>query len=137
MITYWCSRHSEWLPADKFSISARRSTGVQSYCKECMKDYARENRRQTKNTSLSHKFGISIEEYDLLLDAQNFECAICTIDMDDVQKEFAVDHDHATGKIRGLLCERCNHGLGHFKDDIVRLQAAIDYLKEHDERLLG
>lgn len=55
---------------------------------------------------------------------QDGKCAICNT----VPKVLCVDHDHATGEIRGLLCHRCNKGLGHFYDDLRMLETAIEYL---------
>ncbi len=60
-----------------------------------------------------------------LFDTQK-ECLICKNPCD----QLCIDHDHATGKFRGLICTRCNHGLGHFKDNIDTLLEAIEYLKK-------
>jgi hypothetical protein len=64
--------------------------------------------------------------------AQNGQCAICaSSDPGGGFKNFAVDHNHTTGEIRGLLCTRCNRGLGLFKDDPVLTQLATNYLRSH------
>lgn len=61
----------------------------------------------------------------------NGECAICkSSDPKTYYKKFHTDHDHKTGKVRGLLCDQCNKGLGHFKDNIYYLESAIRYLNE-------
>lgn len=60
-------------------------------------------------------------------EAQGDCCPICTKPLGRAH----VDHDHATGKVRALLCHHCNIGLGHFRDDKVALARAIDYLTEH------
>lgn len=65
-------------------------------------------------------------QYQVMLTAQGGVCAIC--DEPPVLKPLVVDHDHATGEIRGLLCTQCNWGLGHFKDSGPRLMAAMVYL---------
>jgi len=75
------------------------------------------------------KFGINTEEYSNLLEKQGNKCSICKTDNSNLKKSLAVDHDHVTGKIRGLLCTNCNIGLGHFKDDITLLEESIKYLK--------
>lgn len=63
-----------------------------------------------------------------LLARQGGKCAICGTDRPGGRGTFHVDHDHATGKVRALLCNACNTGLGAFRDDPVRLRAAADYL---------
>lgn len=57
------------------------------------------------------------------------KCAICSIERSG--KNHALDHDHKTGKLRGILCNNCNTGLGMFGDDPVRLRAAAEYLERH------
>jgi hypothetical protein len=66
-------------------------------------------------------------EKSVLLMRQDFKCAICGGDFI-FAKSVAIDHNHQTGTIRGALCNRCNVGLGYFKDDVELLQKAIDYL---------
>lgn len=78
---------------------------------------------------LRTQFGITHAEYEMLLTAQGGVCAICgTTDPGRSSPYFHIDHCHATNTIRGLLCNGCNLGLGHFKDDTDRLNAAIAYL---------
>jgi predicted nucleic acid-binding Zn ribbon protein len=75
-------------------------------------------------------YGITAEEYDALLAAQEGRCAICgSPDWPGKGNRPHIDHDHETGRIRGLLCNNCNTGLGQFKDDPQRLRAAIRYLE--------
>lgn len=97
-----------------------------------MKEQARAryklNTSVDRNRDLMARFGISAAEYDRLGDAQGGVCAIC---LKRPKQRLAVDHDHATGKIRGLLCGRCNPGLGMFGDSEVTLSAAIKYLQNH------
>lgn len=65
----------------------------------------------------------TIDEVQAVAEMQGWRCAICNEKL-----KLHVDHDHVTGRFRGLLCNQCNLGLGQFKDDPVRLQAAINYL---------
>ena len=75
------------------------------------------------------KFGLTLEDYELLLKNQNGVCAICkNRESSKMTSNLSVDHSHETGKVRGLLCARCNAGLGLLKDDIGCLQNAISYL---------
>jgi len=88
---------------------------------------ARNNPDSTKNAQLRIKFNITLEQYNQLFYLQNYKCAICN-DECKTGRKLAVDHDHKTGKIRGLLCMNCNNGLGKFKDSCDLLSKAISYL---------
>ena len=77
---------------------------------------------------LKRRYGITLEQYEAMLESQNGKCAICKGDCL-TGRNLAVDHDHETGKVRGLLCSKCNQGLGQL-NNIELLQRAIDYLKE-------
>jgi hypothetical protein len=83
---------------------------------------------------LQRFYGITVEEYDILLEAQGGVCAICRkpptmVIRGDTVARLAVDHDHASGRVRGLLCGSCNQMLGSVDDDPERLAAAIAYLR--------
>lgn len=97
-----------------------------------LKDLIHPEKKKEKNHEyrIRYDYRMSKEEYDRLLKDQNGECAICGSNKPYKQdgKKFAIDHNHETGKIRGLLCFNCNAGLGHFKDSASLLQKAIDYL---------
>lgn len=101
---------------------------------EKRKEYREKNkeakRAYGKQWDLKRKFGIGLDEYNSLLESQKYKCAICETGACTSGREFAVDHDHATGKIRGLLCTRCNIGLGYFKDSADMLSRAIQYLED-------
>jgi len=79
------------------------------------------------------RYGISFEQYTKRSVAQNGVCAICRKPETWIVKGtlalLSVDHDHETGRVRGLLCHSCNLGLGHFKDDALMLRAAANYLE--------
>ena len=86
------------------------------------------NRRRT--------YGVSGEQYEHMLKLQNYVCALCKEPetaryVDGRIKSLAVDHCHASGKVRKLLCQLCNTGLGNFKDDVELLKEAIKYLEEN------
>jgi hypothetical protein len=83
-------------------------------------------RATNRRSYLKQVYGISVEEYEALLARQNGVCAICK-KKDRVR--LCVDHCHDARTVRGLLCNKCNIGLGHFDDDIERLRAAIAYLE--------
>jgi hypothetical protein len=74
----------------------------------------------------------TVEQYNYLLSTQNGKCAICNIDHTQLKRRIAVDHDHVTGKIRGLLCDKCNRGLGLFCDNKDFLKKAANYLTQNE-----
>lgn len=87
--------------------------------------------RYFRNTDLKRKFGITINDFELMLTKQDGRCSICG-GYQIKGRNFAVDHNHTTGKVRGLLCVNCNAGLGFMKDNKQILQNAIDYLSSHE-----
>jgi len=82
-----------------------------------------------KNNYLRCVYKITLNDYNNMLRNQNESCAICKKHKSNFSRMLSVDHCHNTGKIRGLLCAHCNHGLGKFKDNIKILECAINYLK--------
>lgn len=73
------------------------------------------------------RYGMTEADYDRMLEDQGGLCAICRREPD--QRSLAIDHDHESGAVRGLLCFPCNAGLGSFSDDPIRVQRALEYLK--------
>lgn len=86
-----------------------------------------------RDTTLRRTFGITLEEYLKIHDEQGGCCAICNKSVSENGKALAVDHCHSTGKIRGLLCDLCNRGLGMFRDNPDSLITAIQYLRKYSE----
>lgn len=105
-------------------------------CVDCFDDSTDEVRRerQKRSYNLSKKFGISIETYESLLDRQGGVCAICF--SPPKKRRLAVDHCHGSGMVRGLLCARCNQGVGYFADDPVRMERAAQYCREAESQTL-
>lgn len=98
--------------------------------KERARQYAKENFDLAvyRDREFRRKYGITLDDYEILVEQQNAECQICT----DSSKQLVVDHDHNTGKVRGLLCAKCNAGLGMFQDDSKLLIQAAKYLEKQD-----
>ena len=90
-----------------------------------------------KEYLLQRNFGISLEDFNSLLDSQGHSCAICRKQNGSDKhrgkhtKQLGVDHDHDTGAVRGLLCNDCNRALGQFKDNPEYLRRAADYVEFH------
>lgn len=80
------------------------------------------------------KYGMSVDDYWKMHKEQEGKCKICKTNKVSVKKanyNLFVDHDHKSGKVRGLLCHHCNCGLGHFKDDVELLKNSIEYLNDN------
>lgn len=95
-----------------------------------MRQYRQENPTKFRNYELKKRFGIGATEYDEILEKQNGKCAICG--GEDDHFSLAVDHCHNKKHIRGLLCSKCNRGLGLFRDSPQLLKQAIEYLQQTD-----
>ena len=100
--------------------------GKSYYCRPCFQERARSN--HVKKQYKLKKYGIGPVEYKMMRDSQKECCAICKERFTETPH---VDHDHATGKVRSILCRRCNHTIGHARDDISILASAIEYLRGH------
>jgi Recombination endonuclease VII len=89
--------------------------------------------RNAKQRARLRERGMSVSEYDRMVAAQNGVCAICRRQSRSVRcgkvLRLSVDHDHVTGRVRGLICNRCNMGLGNFDDEPAFLRAAAAYLE--------
>lgn len=112
--------------------------GCSSYCKGCATERAKiwksKNKDRAKDRELQTRYGISFIEHAAIFIKQGGCCAICgTKEKDATRKILFVDHDHKTGKVRGLLCHHCNSGLGYFMDSFENLSKAKDYLLEHEK----
>lgn len=93
------------------------------------------NTDRSRNFYLQRRYGITLDEFNEKLGQQGNGCAICGSVSGKANKKhdrLTVDHNHATGELRGILCHKCNFGLGHFGDDIELLLKAIEYLKSYN-----
>ena len=107
---------------------------LDSWCKECVKKDGKRYPRSQRNSWLKKAYGITLADYEAMLKAQGGCCAIChTTKPTGKFRWFAVDHCHATGMVRGLLCHHCNHMIGSARDEIQRLENGIAYLREWSE----
>lgn len=138
-----CTKCGEAKPEARFPMDRTRGRRV-SRCQDCSNattkawrsrqpDYDR-NRYQatkleTRERHLVRKYGVTLADYARMLKEQGGGCAICGLPESDAYKgSLHVDHCHATGAVRGLLCRGCNHILGHLKDDPELLRSSIQYL---------
>ena len=111
----------------KYSTSEKGRTNQREWQKKFRRTH--EGYATAKRYDLKTRYGITLFKYNEMLEKQNHKCIICGNSIFD-KVNVAVDHDHITGKIRGLLCKNCNWGLGNFRDNTELLNNAIKYLKE-------
>ena len=114
------------------------------YCKVCNNEKQKERKQRDPSiyrriewpSKLKNIYGITVDDYYRMLEEQGGGCGICGTKVPSARKRkyvtqemFFVDHSHSTGKVRGLLCGKCNRGLGYFEDEPDRLEEAANYLR--------
>jgi hypothetical protein len=120
----------------------------QRICRKCRREYQREKyhtdaefrKKKLAAAKVQQKrlvrkrvesYGITLSQYYDILEHQNHRCKICKREFDSTRQGAAkIDHDHETGKVRGLLCGTCNLGIGNFRDSVTLLEQAILYLND-------
>lgn len=116
----------------EFYLNPNVTDGLNSYCKICAK---LQNKKYWRNQHLYRNFGITEAQYKMMLKSQKGVCAICgqfeTIKYKNKLKQLAVDHHHSTGKIRGLLCDKCNLFLAHVENNPQILKVIPKYLERN------
>ena len=137
----WCGKCKTTKPSTDFYASHTLCSGLQSICKSCNtkihRQWRTKNRSKSRFYALKHRllqrYNMSLEEYQALLDKHNHVCAICgqpeRTSYNGIPKLMSVDHDHTTGKIRGILCNNCNRALGLIGDNPEFFQKALAYLE--------
>jgi hypothetical protein len=147
METQVCFKCNEERPIERFgkwSHTGGKYSGVSGFCKDCYNKERREREIKkfgSEQAMIDHKnlqarkhyvkrlYGLEWEDYISLLEEQDYKCQICSCEMEAVGKFATVDHCHSTGMVRGILCRKCNSGLGLFNDDLESLKRAIQYLE--------
>jgi nitrate/TMAO reductase-like tetraheme cytochrome c subunit len=131
------------------SVDNAKKSGISSWCKDCRKytaknwhtKYPDRSAKQAENKQaptyekmrdymLKHRYGISQEIYNSMLEKQNHSCAICKKKAEDLTYLLHVDHCHTTEKVRGLLCSACNLYVGYVKNNLHAFENGMNYLKE-------
>lgn len=124
-----CVRCEVPKPRDAFHKNRRLASGLQSWCKECNKQFKRDARARREKpedrraANLKQRYGISLADYENMLARQDGKCAICT----QPPNRPVVDHCHSTGRVRGILCLKCNAMLPAIEDGAY-LAGALRYL---------
>lgn len=120
-----CRKCRQSLPLLAFNRVSANPDGLNSQCRDCSGNKAKK---------LLRKFGITLDEYERWLEKQEGVCAICkrpeTTQIFNATISLSVDHNHETGRVRGLLCRDCNLALGHLNDNVEWAEALVRYLQE-------
>lgn len=137
-----CNACGELKPLSAFYRKVRGVGGRDGRCKECRRKLR--DMQATRDRHLRNTYGITLAEYEGMLHSQGGVCAICKEPEGQMggrhgtaALSLAVDRDHTTGCVRGLLCSRCNQGVGFFMHNRNRLVAAIHYLDATDKQAGG
>jgi len=131
--TKYCKSCDTTKPIDDFYLRNKTSMVRHSTCKECDKKRVKENHDPVayRNAELQRRYGITQQDYEVMIAEQNNQCAICNATEPGGRHNsgyFVVDHCHTTGKVRKLLCHNCNTALGLVGDNTQILQSMIEYL---------
>ena len=128
-----CPKCKTEKPYSEYNRCKSRYDGVQSMCRPCSRAAVAASAKKRPKTSwqarLRRNYGLSVEQYEEMLEAQGGVCAICQ-DTCKTNQRLSVDHCHDTGKIRGLLCRACNAGIGGLGDNADNVRRALSYLEE-------
>jgi len=148
----FCNGCKEWRSKGDFTKDQKAADRLSSRCRPCRKKYRRGEEVRARTSKYNQRYAqqnpeimkqkdrknmlkrfwnMTTEQYDSMLQKQNGTCAICDKTESNPHKRLCIDHDHTTGKIRGLLCDNHNRAMGLFKDSIADMQKAIEYLKKH------
>lgn len=130
------------IPRAKSASTIRTADQRRSDCRTCMKACRERNRKavpkdvareRLRRVNLKINYGITPEYYSVLFTLQNGKCKICDKPPDG--KHLYIDHCHITNRVRGLLCNACNLGLGQFKDRRDLIERALAYITQFDHQL--
>jgi hypothetical protein len=122
-----CAHCKEKKELKYFNKKKSTKDGYYCYCKECNSKLNKQN----PTYRLMYIHNITPEVYNDMFNKQEGKCLICNRHQSELTKGLCVDHDHLTGKKRGLLCTKCNLRLGTFNDNIEDLKRAIIYLEKY------
>jgi len=133
-----CCKCGKVQPLSCFSSRNGTPDGKRYDCKTCKKSRKKHQISGTfedrRGKRLKKNYGLTSTEYDKLYQDQHGKCAICGVHQSALNKPLFVDHDHITGKVRGLLCRNCNAGIGYLGDSLGNLTQAIKYLSRYGKK---
>ena len=135
--TIKCPRCKIFKNKEEFGKDSTKAKGISCWCKACKKTWRANHRKKYPEKAKIRDFAgdlwkhyrMTVEEYRRIEKVQKNRCACCGKHKSNFKRQLHVDHDHKTGKIRGLLCTQCNPGIGYFQHSVARLKMAIRYLE--------
>ena len=133
-----CAKCKDKKDISLFPKNKNSKDGYHHYCKKCKNIDSKKRyknnfdyRENLKNNAILRKYGITKKDLLNKLKNQNNKCEICNVEILEEHKNVRIDHNHITGKVRGILCPKCNLMLGLVNDDIKLLNKIINYLKKY------
>jgi hypothetical protein len=139
-----CSICKEFKIEREFNKDRTTPSGYDYRCKSCNSKRTKamwassEGKKKMQNRSRKYElrrlYGLTVEEYQTILEKQNYSCAACNVSQKLLSRQLDVDHCHITGKIRGLLCVSCNTALGLLKEDKERAKKLFQYLENNSPK---
>jgi Recombination endonuclease VII len=147
-----CCKCKVTKPIAGFGFNRSSADGLAGECRACRRDthadyfsdpanvekmrrwhekYRADNPGMKRIQALKARYGLTVERYDGMYQKQEGRCAICGTHASELRKGLVVDHDHATGVVRALLCYSCNFAVGHLKDSPALARKTADYLQSH------
>lgn len=125
-----CKKCNKIKELSDFTNKKLNKDGKCLYCRQCTRAEKAKNRQANIDFKYMYRYGITTAEVLKMVENQNNKCYICEKVEHTKFKPLMVDHCHETGKIRGMLCQKCNQGLGLFLDSPELLEKAANYLKK-------
>lgn len=128
-----CSKCAIEKPLEDFKFNSK---GIPGWCYECTRVYTRDYQRENRTPEIERErrlkavYNLTAEEFTYMVIAQGGKCGVCKKQNDNLY----VDHNHITGQVRGLLCQKCNSGIGFLGDTVEGLSAALDYLNNTESK---
>lgn len=101
-------------------------------CVECNNILREKNKEYFRWSRIKKEYNLTKDEFYIILEKQNYSCPICGVNILNMLKNIHVDHNHTTGIVRGILCSKCNQGIGLFMENKNILKSAIEYLEKHE-----
>lgn len=138
----WCGRCKQFKSLDSFAKHSGKWDGLQERCSECRhlqwqeqgkktrKSKPIEEKRAIHRRAVIRSYGMDVADFETMLKNQDYKCEICG-SSNWGKPNPCIDHDHSTGLVRGLLCNRCNRTLGFVEDSVELLESMKKYLKKY------